>query len=143
MLFRSSTPRPRHISDCYVVVVGNASHADDEGVAGVYTLKLGPEGLRLALESGEGGATQHAIAKAVKDSFHDHIGIKVLDDFEITIQLPDGTSLEEDDGVGSGSVVLDADFCGQCDLEGVALPVRRFYATSVAGADRFPVEGRR
>lgn len=76
-----------------VVVVGEASCADDEDANGVYDhflLLSRPVDLN-ALTKQEASA----IATAALDSFHDHQGIEVLDDFHILVQLPDGRELEE------------------------------------------------
>ena len=78
---------------CYVVVRGEASHPDDEGLEGAYEVTVGtsaPVNLDKLSES-----EQHKIAAAVLDEFHEHQGIKVLDDFSIAVYLENGTEIDE------------------------------------------------
>lgn len=72
-------------------------HEDDLNVAGVYGVSMGdgigeypdvprdPE--RVEDDMGPNGP----LVEAAKDVFHDHVGIHVLDDFDIVVDvLPDG-----------------------------------------------------
>ena len=81
--------------NCFVVVEGDASDEDDEGLPGIYLieLRLARAVAPLAMTTRESSA----IAAAVLNEFHENQGIAVLDDFEITVFLEDGTILEEDD----------------------------------------------
>lgn len=89
--------------DCYVEVAGYASDDEDEGVQGFYLIQV-----RLSREvdlSKLSPGDKSDIAEVVLDSFHNHQGIEVLDDFELSVYLPDGTEIDEDDDAeGSGLV---------------------------------------
>ncbi len=133
-----SAPRPQRVSTCYVVVTGENSHVDDEGLVGVYGFTLSPLG--IALDSG----VASAVAKAVLDSFHDNQGIKVLDDFTVTVVLADGSTLveEQQDPL---EIAVAAGYWGACDLGNLSLPVRNFYRSAQAhrAASHFQSEGPR
>lgn len=80
---------------CSVLVRGQASDPDDEGLAGEYpylVTLLRP--VRLAELT---DADKSQIAKAVLDEFHSRQGIEVLDDFEIQALLPNGAPICESD----------------------------------------------
>ena len=97
--------------DCYVEVTGDATDADDEGVQGFYLvqLKLSRPVSLDELTEGE----QSEIAKAVLDSFHEHQGISDLDDFEISVFLPNGEDVMEEDDTEETGLVTYADHQGQ------------------------------
>lgn len=79
--------------DCYVRVQGVASEEEDATVPGFYQINVHvekPVGMAL-LTTGERGE----IAKAVLDCFHNHQGICMLDDFSISVVLPNGQIIEE------------------------------------------------
>ena len=97
--------------DCYVEVTGEASDEDDEGVQGFYLVQLKLSRTVSPDELSEG--EQSEIAKAVLDSFHDHQGISVLDDFEISVFLPNGEEVMEEDDVLETGLVIHADHQGQ------------------------------
>ena len=74
-----------------------ACAADDEGVEGTYGVSMGRaigehptiprDADRVDAEDGADGP----LIEAAKDVFHDHVGISVLDDFEISLEiLPQG-----------------------------------------------------
>lgn len=75
-----------------MLVTGDASEPEDESVPGVYAHAVK---LSRYLESGEPSETFGAIAEAVLNSFHEHQGIECLDDFEIAVQITDGSTIAE------------------------------------------------
>lgn len=93
-----------------VLVGGEASHEDDKDVPGTYgvsvTLQAGVDASGLSAEQ------LAEIASAVKDEFHDKIGIEVLDDFQITLMLEDGTVIDDDGFESETGLVVVADFEG-------------------------------
>lgn len=115
--------------NCYVQVEGDASHHDDEGVEGFYCVEV-----RLARQVNTDLLPQSeetAIAKAVLDEFHVHQGIKVLDDFDITVRLADGREIYEHDHLGhSSDIVLSVDYCGQINDSDVPLSIAAEQAVS-------------
>lgn len=64
-------------------------HADDGAITGIYGVAMGdgpgqyPSVPRNAVEEGD-----DPLREAALDVFHDHIGIHVLDDFDITVEAP-------------------------------------------------------
>lgn len=73
---------------------------DDENVAGVYGVIMGdgigecPSEPRDADRVEPEDRPNGVLIEAAKDVFHDHVGISVLDDFEITVEiLPEGTDV--------------------------------------------------
>lgn len=103
--------KKNRILNCYVHVSGIASDEEDEGVQGFYLIELLqanqviPDVLTVEEKS--------QIAKAVLDSFHDHQGIEVLEDFEIAVHLADGTVIEEEGEGLSGEAGFKATYCGK------------------------------
>lgn len=105
--------KPTTKLDCYVQVSGDASDDEDEGVQGFYLIEVTlnrPVDVEQLTPS-----EKSEIAKAVLDAFHNKQGIEVLDDFEITVHLPDGSEIEdeEEDGAKSSSLVAHATHYGQ------------------------------
>lgn len=139
-----SAPRLQRVSTCYVVVTGEPSHGDDDGLPGVYGFTLQPHEIALDIGAGSADLQSSAVAKAVLDSFHEHQGIKVLDDFAIAVVLPDGRTLAEEQPDCPEKTVT-ADYCGVCDLGNLSLPVRNFYRSAQAyrAANHFQSEGPR
>lgn len=74
-----------------------ALHGDDRAITGVYGVAMGngrgeyPDVPRNAPEEGA-----DSLVEAALDVFHDHVGIKVLDDFDIGVRMldPDETEPE-------------------------------------------------
>lgn len=93
--------------DCYVRVTGEATDADDDGLAGYYLVTVTADDAILETRRGE-------IATAVLDAFHEKQGISVLDDFEISVHLHDGSLISESDDAESSSVsdLLHAEYIG-------------------------------
>jgi len=76
-----------------VLVTGDPSEAEDESYPGVYAHSAK---LSRLLEPGEvSPAACGAIAEAVLNSFHEHQSVECLDDFEITVQIIDGSTISE------------------------------------------------
>ncbi|MBV7542025.1 hypothetical protein [Acidovorax sp. sic0104] len=78
-----------------VRVVGTASDEDDLAVAGDYPFWVNvtrPITFRSLTEQ-----EKSSIAQAVLDEFHDRQGIAVLDDFNITVELPTAQPISDDD----------------------------------------------
>lgn len=110
---------------CKVVVSGTPSDEEDEDVPGEYAIDvfLDQPVFCTALLSEE---DRCSIACAALDSFHTHIGIEELEDFEINVYLPDGTLIVEVDQENvwsnilkgsSSETVVSADFLGKVDPE--------------------------
>jgi hypothetical protein len=89
----------------HVVVEANCPddqlHADDEGVAGTYDVGVPPQ-LSEGIQAG-----------LALEAFHENIGIKVLEDFDISVVNP-ATRLEmhEADGFDPEKQTLSAEFYG-------------------------------
>jgi hypothetical protein len=79
---------------CYIEVTGTATHADDETLPGQYLVELTL--LRYVSVSLLTAAELAEIARHALDCFHDHQGIEVLDDFEITATLGNGLPITQD-----------------------------------------------
>ena len=105
---------------CYVEVTGEASDEDDEGVQGFYLVQLKLSRTVSLDELSE--AEQSEIAKAVLDSFHEHQGISVLDDFEISVFLPNGEEVMEEDDIEETGLVAHADHQGQVNEDDLPFP---------------------
>jgi hypothetical protein len=64
-------------------------HEDDGEIVGVYGVRMGdgpgeyPATPRNAVEEGDS-----TLREAALDVFHDHVGIHVLDDFDIAVAVP-------------------------------------------------------
>jgi len=112
---------PQTDFDVYATVFGTWTHRNDEHVAGIYLLTVVTD--RPVDLDGLTEAETTAIAVAVKDSFHDHVGIKVLDDFTITFRLASGRAIDEDEIddclVGATGLNPLADFHGAVDADSV------------------------
>lgn len=91
---------PQDMESVYVVVTGEWTDSEDEGVEGIYAVGVNP-----TLGSGER-------REAVLDQFHDHIGISVLDDFDIIVVDEKGQELDCLDDYENGSLAGEADFRG-------------------------------
>lgn len=79
---------------CYVVVSGEHTDDDDDGVAGFYELELRVSKNEIDFESPT-QAQQTALASAALDEWHENNGVEVLDDFEITVYLANGVCISE------------------------------------------------
>lgn len=104
----------------YVIVTGEFSDPEDEGVQGIYEVAV-PGSLR-------GGSMR----EAVLDQFHDHVGIGVLDDFEITVVDGDGNPLEVLENYNNGSLGHLADYRGGIDPEDAPAAVANLFADRAA-----------
>lgn len=63
-------------------------HEDDEHVAGVYGVVMGDEPGTYPMEPRDDVENgDDPLQEAAKDVFHDHVGIRVLDDFDIGIEI--------------------------------------------------------
>jgi len=91
----------------YICVSGAASDEEDEGVQGVYLTKVDAD-LDPAL-----------YASAALDTFHEHCGISVLDDFSITAVDESGSPLDEPVGQESYELGQKAEYCGPLNSEDV------------------------
>lgn len=109
---------PGHERTRKVYVKGEASDAEDEDAPGAYLVRL-----NLSLPVSALGGVPHTfneadhaeMATAVLNEFHAKQGISVLDDFEISVHLFGGDTIEETEGERDTGLVLNADFCGKVD----------------------------
>ncbi|PZP74249.1 MULTISPECIES: hypothetical protein [Delftia] len=117
--------------NCFVVVQGDASDEDDGGLPGIFLIEL-----RLARAVAPLAMTKRessAIAAAVLTEFHENQGIAVLDDFEISVFLEDGTMLEEDDSETSGDdLVAHSECSGQLAYEEIPAALVQHYLCAKA-----------
>jgi hypothetical protein len=111
-----------NMENIYVVVTGDHTDADDEGVEGIYEV-----GVDANLGSGER-------CEAVLDQFHDHIGISVLDDFEIVVVDSTGQQLDRLDEYENGSLSNMADYNGGIAPEDAPEAVAALYAGKTQSA---------
>lgn len=81
-----------------VHVTGTPTDRDDEEVPGIYLVEVDVTDL-----------TETQIRGAVLDEFHDHIGIAVLEDFEIEVLVP----LDDDGTYEPGECQSQAEFAGK------------------------------
>lgn len=99
--------------ECYVEVTGEASDQEDQGVQGFYQIDVtmgrpvDPDNLT--------DAEQSEIAKAVLDSFHEHQGISMLEDFGIEVFASNGIGLSEEDMTTDTNLVLNVEYLGSVD----------------------------
>jgi hypothetical protein len=102
--------------NCYVRVSGNATHMDDKDLAGTYLVTATPSS-QIRAESLSDTFHCHLIAKAVLDEFHFRQGIKVLEDFDITVYLENGIIINEMlfEPTGHFDESVTAEFCGPID----------------------------
>lgn len=97
--------------NAFVCVTGDASDSDDEGIQGSYQLQVRlKRPIQLGFLSPE---DRTALAAGVLNEFHNRQGIEVLDDFDITAHLPDGTLLVEGDDLSSDDLVKGVSFEGK------------------------------
>jgi len=91
----------------YICVSGTASDEEDEGVQGVHLTMVDAD-LDTAF-----------YASAALDTFHEHCGISVLDDFSITAVGENGSPLDEPEDQESYELGHRAEYCGQLNSEDV------------------------
>lgn len=115
---------PQDMESVYVIVTGDWTDDEDEGVEGIYAVGVNP-----ALGSGER-------REAVLDQLHGHIGISVLDDFDIMVVDGQGQQLDCLDDYESGSMEDEADFWGSIGTEDAPEAVAAIYARKTAPAAR-------
>ena len=97
--------------NAFVCVTGDASDSDDEGIQGSYQLQVRlKRPIQLGFLSPE---DRTALAAGVLNEFHNRQGIEVLDDFDITAHLPDGTLLVEGDEHCNDDLVKGVSFEGK------------------------------
>lgn len=102
-----------HKIACYVGVTGEPSDSEDVDLPGFYQITIASP---LALKLGQlTTAEQSLLAIATLDSFHDHQGIEVLDDFDISVFLPDGSKVIEDEDVADTKLILEVEHIGKVD----------------------------
>ena len=99
-----------------MIVKGEASDDEDGNVAGAYLVQL-----NLSLPVADVGGVKHEftdldhaeMATAVLNEFHEKLGISVLDDFEISVRLFGGNTINEAEEELDTGLVVSADFCGK------------------------------
>jgi hypothetical protein len=106
----------------YIIVTGEPSDDEDETVPGIYVVGVSKE-----LTSGDQ-------REAVLDQFHLHIGISVLDDFEIEVVDETGKELDVIEEYESGSLEGEADFWGDINEDDAPAAVFAIYSAKVAQA---------
>ena len=102
---------------CYVDVRGCATDPDDEGLAGTYMVSVKtskPVNLAKLTK-----AQEDVIACQVLNAFHDEQGIEEVDDFSISVYLPNGIEISENDDHAEGETLIEAstDLCGSVSRE--------------------------
>lgn len=71
-------------------------HEDDTDVAGMYGVRMGDGPGQYSAQPRDADSDGDPIEEAALDVFHDHIGIRVLDDFEIgTAILAEGEDVPD------------------------------------------------
>lgn len=115
---------PQEMESVYVIVTGEWTDREDECVEGIYAVGVNP-----ALGSGER-------REAVLDQFHGHIGIRVLDDFDIMVVDVQGQQLDCLDDYENGRLEEEADFWGSIGTEDAPEAVAAIYARKTAPAAR-------
>lgn len=101
----------------YVVVTGQATEAEDEGVPGVYRLDV----LVSDAEFEWTPEFESAVGEAASECFHNKVCIGVLDDFQISYVMESGELLERGD-VELHEHVKGAEFWGSVCSEVTDLP---------------------
>lgn len=104
---------------CKVCISGEPSDEDDKNVPGNYAVEVFLDAPVLSFDA-LSDLDRSSIAGVALDVLHDHIGIDVLDDFEIGVFLPDGTAIHED--YDKSELALYGDFLGECDSDPVRSP---------------------
>lgn len=121
-------PRPPYPLDwggrVFVVVTGDASDEDDDGLQGIFEINVPVAGLDIG-----NPAHLEAIATAALDSFHEHQGIEVLDDFTITAMLADGRLLSEAEE--PAAIHLNTDHAGQINVADCPIPVLHYFDSTM------------
>jgi hypothetical protein len=112
----------REMGRVYVIVTGEWSDDEDNGVEGIYAM-----GVNQELSSGQR-------CEAVLDQFHGHIGISVLDDFDIVVVDPAGQALDRLDDYENGSLENEADFWGSIGAEDAPDAVAAIFASRTTAA---------
>lgn len=84
---------PVSVLVCQVTVTGVPSSEEDVSIPGAYDFEVKLS--RAVRPSTLTEAEQSEIAKEILDSFHEHFGINVLDDFTITVTLANGQEVAE------------------------------------------------
>lgn len=102
----------------YVVVTGNPSDEDDNGVEGIYEI-----GVSGHLAEGQG-------CEAALDQFHDHIGIGCLDDFRIRVLDGTGRDLDRLDEYENGELAGHAEYDGPIGVDNAPDPVASAFRES-------------
>ena len=95
---------------CFVRVIGEATDPDDVGIEGIYLVEVHTTrhlDLELVTER-----EREEIANAVLNEFHERQGIEVLDDFNISVHLSDGSTIENESDEVDRQLVRKADYCG-------------------------------
>ena len=92
--------------DCYIHLRGVATDPEDEGLAGSYCVSMTTaEPVNLAKLT---KAQEDSIAYEVLDRFHDKQGIEEIEDFLISVYLPNGIMISENDDHEEGEGLLEA-----------------------------------
>ena len=97
-----------------IVVKGDPSDRDDEGVAGRYGVEVSLSGVQDAPALSRVEA--EALCEAALDAFHEKIGIECLDDFDIGVCFS-----EKVDELEIGAPEPDADAVASVDVSAVFL----------------------
>lgn len=84
----------------YVIVAGDHSEPEDEGVQGIYEVRV------------DGNLADGQQREAALDQFHDHVGIEMLEDFLIDVVDAEGNSLDVLDSYENGDLIDSADYSG-------------------------------
>lgn len=104
----------------YVIVTGHWSDDEDEGIEGIYEVGVNP---KLAIGERR---------EAVLDQFHGHIGISVLDDFDIMVVDGKGQELDGLEDYENGSLEGEAEFWGSISAEDAPEAVAALYTSKNA-----------
>lgn len=104
----------------YVIVVGEHSEPEDEGVQGVYQIGVA------------GHLAEGQQFEAALDQFHDHVGIGMLDDFRIEVLDADGNALQGIEDYENGALAGFAEFYGSFDIAQAPAAVAAAFEQSAA-----------
>lgn len=106
----------------YVSVTGEPTDPEDEVVPGLYAVEF-----KDLVDEDEYSTPPGQVAGAVLDCFHSHIGIGVLDDFDICVLNDDGLQIEQDEDYEDGALEYLTEFLGSVDGGEVPAAVLAFH----------------
>ena len=106
----------------FVSVTGEPTDPEDHVVPGLYAVEIDD-----TVDPDDDPIAPGQIAGAVLDSFHDHIAIGMLDDFEICVLDDEGNQIDQDEDYEEGSLEYLTEFLGSVEGDDVPAAVLAFY----------------